>query len=429
METHSSLALRRNVTSHFALLLFCAIAACGGDDNGSTTGGGTPDAGAGGARDASNETSTERPDGVTPDTGGGGASDAPPNSPDAPRDMAADRDSATPDVTIPPPTNDARSDAIADASPETGAGDASNDMARSDSVADAGPVDIAADASGPTNDAPAGCSLCASYGPAEQAGRITTSTLNALSGIGASRRNAGVIYVHNDRNVAQFFAVSEAGALLGTFNVTGATVEDIEDVAVAHCPAGNCVYLADIGGNINPRTQFAVVRTAEPEVRVDMPGGTMSLAGERLVFAYPDGANHNAESMFVDPNSDTIYVITKVAAGMPSAVYRFAATFGGGTLTAEKVADLTVPKSTDREASSASVHPCAPAFLLRTYNTLYEFRAPPGSALEAAFAATPTVVPVATETQSEGVTYRADGRGYFTTTEGSQPLINRVGCQ
>ena len=82
--------------------------------------------------------------------------------------------------------------------------------------------------------------------------------------------------------------------------------------------------------------------------------------------------------MLVDPNSDTIYVITKVAAGMPSAVYKFPATFGGSTLTAEKVVDLTVPKSTDREAVSASAHPCAPAFLLRTYNTLYEFRAPAG---------------------------------------------------
>ena len=431
METQSSLVLRRNVTRFLPLLLLGAASACGGDDNGGTPGGGTPDTGTMNPRDANAETSTERPDGAGPDAVGGGDSDAPANVPDAPmRDgVAADRDGPAPDGTLPPPTTDARSDLVVDATPETGPLDASNDGGRSDTgTSDAGPVDVASDTPGPTSDAPTGCSLCPSYGPAELAGRITSSTLNALSGIGASRRNTGVIYVHNDRNVAQFFAVSEAGALLGTFNVTGATVEDIEDVAVAHCPAGNCVYLADIGGNINPRTQFAVVRVTEPEVRVDMPGGTMSLAGERLVFAYPDGANHNAESMFVDPNSDTIYVITKLAAGMPSTVYRFAATFGGGTVTAEKVADLTVPASTDREATSASVHPCAPAFLLRTYNTLYEFRAPPGSALQAAFTATPTAVPVATETQGEGVTYRADGRGYFTTTEGSQPPINRAGC-
>jgi hypothetical protein len=192
-------------------------------------------------------------------------------------------------------------------------------------------------------------------------------------------------------------------------------------MAVAHCPSGSCVYLADVGGNLSPRTQFSIARAPEPDVRVDMPGGTTSIAAERLVFSYPDNANHNAESMLVDPSSDTIYIITKVTAGMPSTVYKLLATFGGAALTAEKVLDLTVPKSTDKEAVSASAHPCAPAFLLRTYNTLYEFRAAAGSPLEAAFSATPTVVPVATETQGEGVTYRPDGRGYFTTTEGSQP--------
>lgn len=423
METHSSLVLRSNATRLAFVLSLGALSACGGDDNSDTSDGGnnTP-------VDVRQEPSTEHPDGAAPD--GGSSADAPPGAPDAPiRDSGvAERDAAV-DTFVPPPPVDARSDATMDAGVDATIVDAIADAARADiGIADTGAADMTSDPPGPTNDAATGCSLCASYGPAEQAGKITSTALNALSGIGASKRNPGVIYVHNDRNVAQFFAVSEAGALLGTFNLTGGTVDDIEDMAVAHCPSGNCVYLADVGGNISPRTQFAVMRAPEPEVRVDMPGGTTSIAAERLVFSYPDNANHNAESMLVDPSSDTIYVVTKVAAGMPSAVYKFPATFGGAALTAEKVVDLTVPKSTDREAVSASAHPCAPAFLLRTYNTLYEFRAASGGTLEAAFSATPTVVPVATETQGEGVTYRADGRGYFTTTEGSQPPINRVAC-
>jgi len=432
METHSSLLLRYSDTSRIAIALLGALAACGSDDNGTPGSGGSPDATA--------ETSIGQPDVARPETGSGGSSDAPISMPDAPgRDGAGGaagagggRDGATADIPVPPAT-DARSDVGPDASADTntGTGDVGTggDAPRADTNTGDASSDVTIDAPGPTNDAPTTCTLCPSYGPAEQAGRITTATLNALSGISASKRNAGVVYVHNDRNVAQFFAVSEAGALLGTFNLTGGTVEDIEDMAVAHCPSGSCVYLADIGGNISPRTQFGVVRVPEPEVKVDMPGGTSSIAAEKLVFTYPDNANHNAESILVDPNSDTIYVITKVAAGMPSAVYQFPMTFGGSTLTAEKVVDLTVPKSTDREAVSASAHPCAPAFLLRTYNTLYEFRAPAGSTLEAAFSATPAAVPVATESQGEGVAYRADGRGYFTTTEGSQPPINRVSCQ
>ncbi|MET0594216.1 MAG: hypothetical protein ABW133_16055 [Polyangiaceae bacterium] len=435
METHSSLVLRYNDTKrrfvaraalrNFAALVLVVCASCG-DDSGSIV---NPDGN--GSPDAATDTSSGRDvvadggpgeDGNRPD-GAGGGSDAPATN-DAARDTAsADRDAMGGTDTSPP--SDARNDAALDTSADTGG----TDVVRNDATSDTAVADVTSEPPVPPNDAPSTCGLCTGYGPAEQAGKITTSSLNALSGLSASLRNAGVVYVHNDRNVAQFSAVSEAGALLGTFNVTGAAVDDIEDMAVAHCPSGTCVYLADVGGNITPRTQFGVVRVPEPQVDVNTPGGTTSIAGEKLLFSYPDGANHNAESILVDPQSETIYVITKVAAGMPSAVYKFPATFGAGALTATKVIDLTVPKSTDKEATSASAHPCAPAFLLRTYNTLYEFRAAPGAMLEAAFAATPTVVPVATESQGEGVAYRADGKGYFTTTEGSQPPLNRVGCQ
>jgi hypothetical protein len=428
--SHAVVRCRRAPELHRALLVaLAACASCGGDDGSSNT-----DAGHGGI-DAGAETSVGEAGAREPDGGARGdgtfGSDAAGTS-DAPAAGDGARDSATTDRaadTMNPPRGDAQSDAARDSNVGADGTDASSDLGALDGVVDTNTGDVAIDTSLPPPDAPASCALCASYGTATQAGKITTSSLDALSGIGASLRNSGVVYVHNDRNVAQFSAVSEAGTLLGTFNVTGVTVDDIEDMAVAHCPAGTCVYIADVGGNISPRTQFAVIRAPEPQVDVNAPGGTTSIAGEKLVYSYPDGANHNAESILVDPKSDTIFVITKVAAGMPSAVYKFPATFGGTALTATKVIDLNVPKSNDREATSASAHPCEPAFLLRTYNTLYEFRAAPGASLEAAFAATPTVVPVATETQSEGVTYRADGRGYFTTTEGSQPALNRVGCQ
>ena len=38
-------------------------------------------------------------------------------------------------------------------------------------------------------------------------------------------------------------------------------------------------------------------------------------------------------------------------------------------------------------------------------------------------------VPVANEQQGEAVSYRADGRGYYTTSEGASPPINRVLCR
>jgi hypothetical protein len=36
---------------------------------------------------------------------------------------------------------------------------------------------------------------------------------------------------------------------------------------------------------------------------------------------------------------------------------------------------------------------------------------------------------VGNEAQSEGIAYRPDGRGYYTTSEGTRPPIHRVLCR
>jgi hypothetical protein len=268
--------------------------------------------------------------------------------------------------------------------------------------------------------------VCPGYAPAERLGRIEAANLNAVSGIAASWRNPGVLYVHNDRDRAEFFAVSEAGASLGQFTLTGAAARDLEDIAVGRCPAGTCVFLADLGNNIAARPEFVIFRVTEPEVNAPRAGAT-AVSSERFAFTYPDGA-HNAESLLVDSASGGLYVVTKVAAGARSAVYRLALE-AGRTTTAVKVADLAVPMAADQPATGGSAHPCGAGFLLRTNNTLYEFRVAPGTPFEQAFRAPPMVVPVGTEMQGEAVAYRPDGRGYYTTSEGSTPPIHRTGCR
>jgi hypothetical protein len=203
-------------------------------------------------------------------------------------------------------------------------------------------------------------------------------------------------------------------------------VVDLEDMAVAHCPSGSCVYLADIGGNLGSRAEFAVLRAPEPAVSPTQAATTANVSFERMAFSYPDG-QHNAESLLVDPGSDTLYIVTKLAAGQASAVYRIAPAWGSTTV-AQKIADLPVPRAADQPATSASAHPCGAGFLLRTNNTLYEFRITVGAPFEDAFKVAPVTVPVATEPQGEAVAYRQDGRGYVTTGEGSMPVINRVSC-
>lgn len=272
------------------------------------------------------------------------------------------------------------------------------------------------------------CTVCDSYGAAQPWGTIADSNLNAISGMAASAANPGVLYVHNDRDQPEFFAINDRGVLLRTLALQGATVMDVEDIAVGPCPQGSCVYLADLGDNVTPRQEYVVVRVAEPTVDATQPGDDETLPSETLTFSYPDGT-HNAESLLIDHATQNLYVVTKEAAGVASSVYRLPTTFGAASSDATKVADLTVPGPNDTPATAADAHPCGVAFLLRTNNTLYEFRIPEGEPFESLFAVTPNAVPFGDEQQGEAVAYSPDGLSYFTTSEGDNPPIHRTECR
>jgi hypothetical protein len=289
------------------------------------------------------------------------------------------------------------------------------------------------DAAAPAPDGPAGldvpapsCSVCTSWAPAELLGRIGDAPLNAVSGIAASWRNPGVLYVHNDRARAEVAAIGGTGAVLSRFTLAPApSARDFESIEVGRCPAGTCVYLADIGNNIAPiRAELVIYRFAEPEVAPGRPGG--DVAFERFAFSYPDG-NHNAEAILIDPTG-AVYLVTKEAAGTRSAAYRVPLDPARATV-AVKVGDLPVPAAGDQPATGGSAHPCGAGFLLRTGNTLYEFRNAPGAPFEQAFRATPVMVPVGNEPQGEAVAYGPDGRSYYTTSEGASPPLHRVVCR
>jgi hypothetical protein len=83
----------------------------------------------------------------------------------------------------------------------------------------------------------------------------------------------------------------------------------------------------------------------------------------------------------------------------------------------------------DQPATAADAHPCGVGFILRTNNTAYEFRIAAGAPFEEAFRATPTTVPAGPDVQSEGITYRSDGAGYYTNSEGARPPIHAVRCR
>ena len=134
------------------------------------------------------------------------------------------------------------------------------------------------------------------------------------SGVAASRRTNGVVWVLNDSGEPVVTALNADGSVVGRVRLDGAELVDWEDIAAAPCGDRSCLYVGDIGDNKRSRDRITVYRAIEPAP------GDPSAAADAFQGTYPDGP-HDAEAMFVTRDG-SIYVITKGEAG-PVALYRF----------------------------------------------------------------------------------------------------------
>lgn len=135
------------------------------------------------------------------------------------------------------------------------------------------------------------------------------------SGVAASRRNPGVLWAHNDSAEPELVKLDENGSTIGRVRITGAQVDDWEDIAVGPCDGQSCLYIGDIGDNDGRRPHITMYRVPEPSKE-----GEATAAVEVFRAAYPDGA-HDAESLFVTRDA-VVHIVTKGDPG-PVALYRF----------------------------------------------------------------------------------------------------------
>lgn len=253
------------------------------------------------------------------------------------------------------------------------------------------------------------------------------------SGIAASGRVDDVYWAQNDSgNAASVFAVGGDGRDLGEYQLQGATNVDWEDIAVGPGPAAGVsyLYLADIGGNISPRTGVVIYRVPEPLVdRAAAPDQVLVLGGvEALSLQYPDGP-HDAEGFVVDPTSGRLYVVTKALDR--AQVFRAPADLANGSATTLAPVATVTFEHVPGLVTAADVSPRGDTVALRTYTNVLLYQRPEGQPLEAAFSQ-----PVCTgaapglgtapdqELQGEALGFTRNGKGYVTVAEGSGQYLH-----
>lgn len=247
-------------------------------------------------------------------------------------------------------------------------------------------------------------------GPTVVKGHLQASKLHEASGVVASRRQPGVLWMHNDSgDKARVFAVGPAGEHLGDTDLDDVDAVDFEDIALLPGQSHDWLLVGDLGDNDHRRDQVAVHRLAEPKP------GTEEAPVETMVVRYPEG-HPNAETLLVDPSDAQIYVLTKVKKG-PSTLYRLGP-WRAGEVTAERVAEVTIEGATPR-TTGGDTRPGQVA--IRTYTHVLLFR---GDTVPEALARPACVLPWAEERQGEALTFGPDG--LISVSEGKGSPIHEV---
>ncbi len=268
------------------------------------------------------------------------------------------------------------------------------------------------------------------FGERVDKGLVEHAPISEASGIVASQKNPGVLWVHNDSGQPNLvFALSSRGAHLGVYVLGGVKNHDWEDIALGPGPEDGLsyLYIGDIGDNRARRDLKYIHRVPEPRVRAEQAARQQTLSNiETISFRYPDG-KRDAETLLLDPVTKDLYIISKREPRVR--VYR--APYPQSTtvpMTLEQVATLALNEHAAQGAwlVGGDISPSGAKILLKSYRDVYYWTRAPEQAVHQALAAPPITLPYLPEPQGEALGWKTDGTGYYTVSEERNKIPARL---
>jgi hypothetical protein len=270
---------------------------------------------------------------------------------------------------------------------------------------------------------------CTAYGETRQTGVIHDAALDEISGVAASRRNPGVLWVMEDHaGPNEVTAIDDAGNELGRLVLLGVENHDWEDVAVGTCGATTCLFVGDIGDNDHDRTWHGVLRVEEPEV--SLTGGfSAELTPEVFPYVFPDGGHWDSEALAVQPDGLPV-LFTKEYDTEHATAYAFPVLDSTQTVTLTERSrfETGAPGEGGVAATTAAdLWPDGSRLIVRTYGHIWEFTLTELGLDELEEAARAELY-TGSERQGEAIGYDPFIRGYYTLSEDVNPPIFRTEC-
>jgi hypothetical protein len=252
----------------------------------------------------------------------------------------------------------------------------------------------------------------------EERGKLQSDKLDEISGLAVSRRNPGVLWVHNDSGDGpRVYALDASGALLATVSLRGAEAVDYEDMALGPGPDApvDHLFVGDVGDNGARRADVQIYWFEEPTL--EAARGSLEVSVQRLDVTYEDGPR-DAEALFVDPAGGDLYIVEKGAlfpfdAKVP--VYRVEqADLRRKRAVARRVAEVPMGPVTagDISADGRSI-------ALRHYTGVRLWPRNEGQSVVEALGEPGCALPLGDlGAQGEALAFDAEASGYYTVAEG-----------
>lgn len=284
----------------------------------------------------------------------------------------------------------------------------------------------------------AGCSRDANPGPEARGGSLSgvllDSQLAEISGLAASHRHRGVLWLHDDGgNPPRLFAVNAEGDRLATLRIEGVTKTDWEDMAGFQLDGRNYLLIADTGDNGGLRRTLQLHAIEEPAT---LENARLKPAWS-IAFRWPDGAR-DCEAVAVDARNRQILLISKKR--QPPEVFVLPLGPHSGVLTAQRIGRLSgVPQPTAEalrtnakqarvmnQVTAADISPDDRTLAVLTYRNLLLYGRGEGVSWSQAIAGKPKVSELPWLPQAEAVGWSPDGKALYVTGEFIPAPLYRV---
>ncbi len=264
--------------------------------------------------------------------------------------------------------------------------------------------------------------------PAVELGSLDDDALIEASGLLLSRRDADVLWSHNDSgNTPQLFAVGRDGAALGTWTLDVAE-GDWEDLGGGLDPdtGAPLLFIGDIGNNDGSRDSLRVYVLEEPLVnREAEPSENVVETWRTLTLRLPEPLN--VDALLIDPATGDLLLVSNATNGRSVVLRKPGPHMDGEDVTLERVAELALGAGSlpgDTRATGAAISPLGDRVVVRTRDEAWMWLRDGSQTVAEALSGTPCAVPLPVQPLGESIAFDLRDGGLLTTSEGAhEPLF------